>query len=341
MKAIAKTGPQRGVELIEIPEPRVEPGEVLVEVKTCGICGSDLHFYLSELGAERRISAFPRVLGHEPAGVVLEVGKGVEGFQPGDHVAGDPHGACGRCPVCREGRLTLCDRVPVMGVQRDGALAPLMAAPAPWLHRVPESLDFTSVSLLEPLSVGLHAVEISSMKPGDAVAVLGPGPIGLMTALAARAAGAATVVVTGLGLDQMRLEIAKRLGFAAVNVDGERPYEAIQELTGGRGAAVVFDTTGALPDVHRIARKSGELLLIGWPSRALSYEDVSQLFYRGITITPSRARPPAIWPRVIDLVVSGRIDPRPLITHELPLAEGIRGFELLVKREAMKLQVVP
>lgn len=135
MRAIAKTGPQRGVELIEVPEPRVGPGELLVQVKACGICGSDLHFYLSELGAERRISGFPRVLGHEPAGVVLEVGEGVEGLKPGDHVVGDPHGACGRCATCREGHLTLCEKVPVMGVQRDGALAPLMAVPAPCLHR--------------------------------------------------------------------------------------------------------------------------------------------------------------------------------------------------------------
>ncbi|MBI4561387.1 MAG: alcohol dehydrogenase catalytic domain-containing protein [Candidatus Rokubacteria bacterium] len=341
MKAIAKTGPQRGLDLIEVPEPRVGPGEVLVQVRACGICGSDLHFYLSELGAERLLSGFPRVLGHEPAGVVLEVGEGVEGFRAGDHVAGDPHGACGRCRACREGDLTLCDRVPVMGVGRDGALAPLMTAPAPCLYRVPETLDFTTVSLLEPLSVGVHAVEISSMRAGDTVAVLGPGPIGLMTALAARAAGAATVVVTGLGIDQGRLEIARQLGFPTVNVEAERPYEAIRELTGERGAAVVFDTTGALPDVHRMARKGGELLLIGWPSRALSHDELMQLFFRGITVTPSRARPPAIWPRVIDLVVSGRIDPRPLVTHELALADGIRGFELLVKREAMKVEIVP
>jgi 2-desacetyl-2-hydroxyethyl bacteriochlorophyllide A dehydrogenase len=341
MKAIAKTGLQRGVDLIEVPEPRVGPGEVLVQVKACGICGSDLHFYLSELGAERRISGFPRVLGHEPAGVVLEVGEGVEGFKPGDHVAGDPHGACGRCATCREGHLTLCEKVPVMGVQRDGALAPLLAAPAPCLHRVPEVLDFTTVSLLEPLSVGLHAVEISSLKPGDPAVVLGPGPIGLMTALSAHAAGASTVVVTGLGIDQARLEIARRLGFSTVNVEADRPYETIRELTGGRGAAVVFDATGALPDVARIARKGGELVLIGWPTRALSHDEVMQLFFRGITIMPSRVRSPAIWPRVIDLVVSGRIDPRPLVTHELPLGEGVRGFELLVKREAMKVEIIP
>ncbi len=341
MKAIAKTGPEPGVELVDLPEPRVGPGELLIEVKACGICGSDLHFYLSELGAEKRIPSFPMALGHEPAGVVLEVGAEVEGIHPGDHVACDPHGACGRCRACRQGQLDLCDKVPVIGVQRHGALAPYLSVPAPCVHPVPMSLDFTQVALLEPLSVGVHAVAISSLKAGDEVVVLGPGPIGLMTALAARAAGASTVVVTGLGVDAGRLELARRLGFVAVNVEGERPHETVLEVTGGRSAAVVFDATGAVSDVHRFARKGGELVLIGWPNRSLPQEALIQLFFKGITIRPVRARPPAIWPRVINLVTSGMIDPRPLITHELSLADGIRGFELLVKREAMKVQVVP
>ena len=341
MRAIAKTGPEPGVELVDLPEPRVAPGELLIEVKACGICGSDLHFYLSELGAEKRIPSFPMALGHEPAGVVLEVGAGVEGINPGDHVACDPHGACGRCQACRHGQLDLCDKVPVIGVQRHGALAPYLSAPAPCVHPVPRSLDFTQVALLEPLSVGVHAVAISSLESGDEVVVLGPGPIGLMTALAARAAGASTVVVTGLGIDAGRLELARRLGFLTVNVEGEGPHETVLEVTGGRGAAVVFDATGAIPNVHRLARKGGQLVLIGWPNRSLPHDELLQLFFKGITITPVRARPAAIWPRVINLVASGAIDPRPLITHELPLADGIRGFELLTKREAMKVQVVP
>lgn len=340
MKAIAKTGPQPGVELVDVAEPRVGPGEVLVEVKTSGICGTDIHLYLSELGFERRI-AFPRVIGHEPAGIVREVGSGVEEFRVGDHVVGEPHGACGRCATCREGRSHLCDRIPLLGSQRDGALAPFVAAPAECLHRVPNDLDFVCASLLEPLSVGVHAVDISRLKPGDAAVVLGPGPIGLMTALAARAAGAATVVVTGLGIDHGRLEMARRLGFPTVNVEAEQPIERIQDLVGARGAEVVFDATGALPDVHRIVRKGGQVVLIGWPCRALSLDEVTELFLRTITLTPFRWRPEAIWPRVINLVMSGRMDPRPLVTHELPLADGIRGFELMVKRAAMKVLVVP
>jgi len=341
MKAIAKTGREPGVELVDLEEPRVGPGDVLIEVKACGICGSDLHFYLSELGAEKRIPSFPMALGHEPAGVVLEVGPGVEGIKVGDHVACDPHGACGRCEACRSGQPDLCDRVPVIGVQRHGALAPHLSAPAPCVYPVPKVLDFTQVGLLEPLSVGVHAVAISSMKAGDEVAVLGPGPIGLMTALAARAAGAGRVVVTGLGVDRGRLELARRLGFPTVDVETDRSREALLEAIGGRGARVVFDATGALPEVHRLCRKGGQLVLIGWPNRSLPHEELLQLFFKGIAVTPLRARPPAVWPRVINLVTSGAIDPQPLITHELPLADGIRGFELLVKREAMKVQVVP
>ncbi len=344
MKAIAKTGPQPGLDLVEVEEPRAGTGEVLVEVKASGLCGTDLHFYLSELGFERRIT-FPRILGHEPAGIVREVGEGVEGFRVGDHVVGEPHGACGRCEVCREGRPEFCDRIPVLGAQRDGALAAFVAPPAECLRRVPHDLDFIRASLLEPLSVGVHAVEISGLRPGDAAVVLGPGPIGLMTALAARAAGAATVVVTGLGIDRGRRALARRLDFSTVDVEAEpsveQTVEGIKDLVGARGAQVVFDTTGALPDVHRIARRGGRVVLIGWPRRALSADELTALFLGAITLVPLRWRPEAIWPRVIDLVTSGRIDPRPLVTHELPLTDGIRGFDLMVRREAMKVLLVP
>ncbi len=340
MKAIAKIGPQPGLDLVEVEEPRAGPGEVLVEVKASGVCGTDLHFYLSELGFERRIT-FPRILGHEPAGIVREVGPGVEGFRVGDHVVGEPHGACGRCEECREGRSEFCDRIPIMGGQRDGALAAFVAPPAECLRHVPRDLDFIRASLLEPLSVGVHAVELSGLRPGDAAAVLGPGPIGLMTALAARAAGAATVVVTGLSIDRGRLALARRLDFPTVDVEADQSVERIRDLVGARGAQVVFDTTGALPDVHLFARRGGRVVLVGWPRRAVSQDELTALFLGAVTLVPLRWRPEAIWPRVIELVTSGRIDPRPLVTHELPLVDGIRGFELLVDRAAMKVMIIP
>lgn len=341
MKAIAKTSPEPGLHVIDAPEPSPGPGEVLVEVRATGICGSDLHVYLSELGFGTRLPRYPQIIGHEPAGVVLAVGPGVEGFAPGDHVVGDPHGACGRCPTCHRGRPELCDRIPVLGAGRPGGLAPLLAAPVECLHHVPRDLDFATAALLEPLTVGVHAVDISVMRPGDSVVVLGPGPIGLMTALAARAAGASRVVVTGLGVDDLRLELAGRLGFDTVNVESDRPHERIRALLGGEGAAVVFDATGMLPDVHRVVRKGGQVVLVGWPARAPSLDELTQLFLRTVTLTPLRMRPESIWPRVIDLVRSGRIDPRPLVTHAMPLVEGIEGFDLLVKRRAMKVQLVP
>lgn len=341
MKAIAKTSPAPGLAVIEVPEPRPGPGEVLVEVKASGICGTDLHVYRSELGFGARLGGFPRIIGHEPAGVVRAVGPGVTEFRPGDCVVGDPHGACGRCPVCRAGRPELCERIPVLGAQRDGALAELVAAPAECLHHIPEDLDFTLASLLEPLTVGVHAVDLAGLRPGERAVVLGPGPIGLMTALAARAAGAAGVVVTGLGVDAARLATAGELGFPAVDVEADRPVERIQAALGARGAAVVFDATGALPDAHRLVARGGRVVLIGWPCRAPSLDEVTQLFLKTVTVTPLRMRPESIWPRTIELVRTGRIDPRPLISHMLPLVEGLRGFELALRREAVKVQLIP
>jgi len=154
--------------------------------------------YLWELEAPQIFTSFPRVLGHEPAGVVVEVGQGVQGFKPGDHVACDPHGSCGRCYYCRLGRFALCDQVPALGVRVDGALAEYMSVPALCCYKVPQTLSFTEAAMREPLGVGVHAIEISSFKPGDDIVVQGPGPIGLLTALALRASGAGLIVMTGL-----------------------------------------------------------------------------------------------------------------------------------------------
>lgn len=342
MKAIAKVGPQPGAALIEAAEPRPGPGDVLVEVRASGICGTDLHVYLSELGFERRITAFPRILGHEPAGIVRAVGAGVEGFRSGDRVAADPHAACGRCERCRRGRPHLCEAYPLLGSgTRDGALASLVTAPAPSLHHVPDTLDFATAALLEPLTVGVYAADLAQMLPGEGAVVLGPGPIGLMTALAARAAGAEPVVVVGLGVDRSRLGLARRLGFPGVDIESAGAADAIRALVGTEGAAVVFDAAGAPRDALPFVRKGGRVVLIGYPARAFSLDELTALYLRVVMLTPLRMRPESIWDRAIGLVTSGRIDPRPLLTHTLPIEEGLRGFELAASREAVKVQIAP
>ncbi|MGH7931750.1 MAG: zinc-dependent alcohol dehydrogenase, partial [Candidatus Binataceae bacterium] len=175
MKAIAKTRPEPGVELIDAPVPHPAEGQLLVKVAACGICGSDLHLYLWELGADRMVTNLPSVLGHEPAGEVVEVGRGVRGFKVGDHVALDPFGPCGRCALCQEGRFNFCLEPGRLG----GAFAEYAIAPTQNAWLLPTSMDYEQGALLEPFATGVHAVEESSLKYGDSAVIEGPGPIGL------------------------------------------------------------------------------------------------------------------------------------------------------------------
>src|SRR5262249_41631993 len=217
MKALAKTKNGFGAELVDLPTPHPGEGELLVKVGACGICGSDLHLYEWELGADRMVSRLPFVMGHEPGGEVIEVGPGVSGFKPGDRVALDPFGCCGRCGPCRAGRFNLCSSPTTLS----GALAEYTIAPAGNTHKVPASMSFELASLLEPFGTGLHAVEQSSLKAGDSAVVEGPGPIGLSIAIAARALGVGPIVITGLPSDTGRLALARELGFTTVTAQEE------------------------------------------------------------------------------------------------------------------------
>ena len=171
---------------------------MLVKVAACGICGSDLHIYEWELGADRMVARLPAVIGHEPAGEVVEVGADVTTFKAGDHVALDPFGHCGkRCSTCRSGRFNLCTSPTHLG----GAFAEYVIAPVGNSYLVPPTMDFETAALLEPFGTGLHAVEQSSLKAGDSCVVEGPGPIGLSVAMSARAQGVSSIVITGLEAD--------------------------------------------------------------------------------------------------------------------------------------------
>ncbi|MDB5108734.1 MAG: NAD(P)-dependent alcohol dehydrogenase, partial [Candidatus Binatus sp.] len=182
MKAIAKTRPSAGAEVLEMPTPKPAEGELLVRVGACGVCGSDLHIVDWELGADRMVGRIPFVLGHEPAGEVVEVGARVRNFKVGDRVALDPFGHCGQCGPCRAGRFNLCASPTILS----GAFADFTTAPVANAHLVPSTLNLEQAAMLEPFGTGLHAVEQSCLKAGDSAVIEGPGPIGLSIALAAR-----------------------------------------------------------------------------------------------------------------------------------------------------------
>jgi threonine dehydrogenase-like Zn-dependent dehydrogenase len=337
MKAIAKTRPAFGAEIIEMPEPRPGESELLVRIGACGICGSDLHLYEWELGADRMAAQMPFVMGHEPAGDVVAVGTRVTGFKPGDRVALDPFGHCGNCGPCRAGRFNLCSQP----THLSGAFAEYAIAPVGNAYRVPKDMNMEVAALLEPFGTGLHAVEQSSLKAGDSAVVEGPGPIGLSVALSLRALGVTSIVVTGLDVDKDRLALAREMGFKTVCASDRNWIEQVRALMPEGGADAVFDACGMIDSPRELVHRGGQLVEIGWPARDLSSTELRALFFHGVSIINSRVRMPETWRRASALVASGAVDLMPMVTHRFDITHGIEAFELLRARGGVKALVIP
>jgi threonine dehydrogenase-like Zn-dependent dehydrogenase len=337
MKAVAKTRPAYGAEIVDLPEPRPGEGELLVKISACGICGSDLHLYEWELGADRMVSRMPFVMGHEPSGTVVGVGARVSGFKEGDRVALDPFGHCGQCGPCRAGRFHLC----ATPTHLSGALADYTIAPVGNTHRVPDSMTLETAALLEVFGTGLHAVEQSSILAGDSAVVEGPGPIGLSVALSLRALGVTSLLITGLDVDKDRLALAREIGFRTVCASDRDWIDQVRALMPKDGADAVFDACGMIDSPRELVRRGGELVEIGWPARDLTSTELRSLFFHGVNLINSRVRTPETWRRAIALVASGKVDLMPMVTHRFDISHGIEAFELLRARGAVKALVIP
>jgi 2-desacetyl-2-hydroxyethyl bacteriochlorophyllide A dehydrogenase len=336
MKAIAKTRPELGIEIVEVPVPKPGPGELLVKVAACGICGSDLHIYLWELGAERAVARMPSVIGHEPAGEVVELGAGVKDFKVGDHVALDPFGPCGQCSSCLAGRFNFCASPGRLG----GAFAEYAIAPVQNSWKVPKTMDLEVAALLEPFATGLHAVEESSLRAGDSAVIEGPGPIGLCTAIAAREAGLTDIIVTGLAADHERLALARSMGFKTVCASDRDWIDQVRAILPD-GADTVFDAAGFLDSVRHLVKRGGEVVELGWPARDIPNTEMRSLFFHGVRIIPSRVRMPETWRRAIAMAAAGAIDLMPMVTHRFDLDHGVEAFELLRNKQGVKALIMP
>ncbi len=238
MKAIVKAKPVIGINVLDVPVPKPRTDEVLIEVKAVGICGSDIHIYEWTSGYEFMEKYFPVTLGHEFSGVVAEVGPEAEGkFRPGERVTSETGKICGRCFYCQQGKGVLCEQrlqFGRIGIERDGAMASFLTVPWTSLHRIPPTVTFEEAAMAEPAGVALGAVRTAVIEPGDDVAIIGPGPIGLMILQMCRARGAGRVAVLGLKEDASRLKVAKELGADPVFIAGqEDAAKTILEMTGG------------------------------------------------------------------------------------------------------------
>jgi L-iditol 2-dehydrogenase len=326
--------------LRDVTQPVPTPGEVLVRVAACGICGSDVHGYDGSSG--RRVP--PIVMGHEAAGEVAALGDGVTGFAPGDRVTFDSTIFCGECPFCARGAINLCDRRTVLGVscgeyRRSGAFAEFVTVPARILHHLPPSLSFAEAAMLEPAAVALHAVRVSEMNAGKTALVLGAGMIGLLTMQAARARGAARVLIADI--DATRLEIARSLGADEIlHLSGEDLAREVTARTGG-GADIAFEAVGRQETIDAAiasVRKGGTVTLIGniAPRVTIPLQVVvsRQLRLQGTAASAGE------YPQAIAMIAGGEIQVKPLITAIAPLEDGPRWFERLYAHEPNLMKIV-
>ena len=343
MKAIVKTrrGPGN-VELQEVPEPKPGPRQVVIEVKAAGVCGSDLHIYHDEI----QIAIEPPVImGHEFAGVIAEVGEGVERWQVGDRVTCETTAwSCGVCRACLSGQRNMCTNRKVVGYAIDGCFARYCAANEGQIHRLPENVGFLAGALTEPLACCVHAVlELTTISAGDVVAITGPGPIGLLCLQLAKAAGGYTVMC-GTSQDGERLEVARRFGAdLTLEVDHQDAIGVIAERTEGLGADVFLECSGAPPAARLgllATRRSGQYTQVGLFSGPFELA-FDQIAYKELRVTGSLGQRWTSWQRALSLMAQEKVDTGALVSHVLPLTEWQQAFRLFEQKQGLKIALEP
>lgn len=320
----------------EIPVPEIRKKEVLVSLEYVGICGSDVHYFHSGCcGAYKVDLSEDFMLGHECAGTIVEVGEEVTTLKVGDRVALEPGITCGKCEFCKSGHYNLCPDVvflatpPVQGCNEE-----FIAFPEDMCFKLPENVSTKEGALIEPLSVGFYAAEQGDVKTGDTIVILGAGCIGLVTLLACKAHGAGTIIVADLV--DARLNKALELGATTVINSGKEDVAArIAELTGGRGADVVFETAGSPVTIAQtpfFVRRGGTITLVGISSQQEISYNFAQIMDKEATIK-SVFRYKNIYPKAIAAVAGGAIDVKSIVTHEFDLEHIQEAYDEAVNNK--------
>jgi len=316
------------------PEP-LRPGEVRIAVAYVGICGTDLHVFHGDMDA--RVTT-PATIGHEMSGTIAEVGPGVDGWAVGDAVTVMPLDWDGTCPACLAGNQHICQNLDFIGIDSPGALQQLWNVPASTLVRLPEGVSLRDAALVEPVAVAVHDVRRSELGPGDKAVVIGAGPIGVLIATVATAFGADVVVAE---IDANRRAAAEEMGLRTLDPSAVDQVAWVNEWTGGAGADVVFEVSGAAAAVlgaTSLAKVRGTLVVVAIHSQPRPI-DLHRLFWRELRILGARVYERPDFERAIELVAEGAIPADRLITRVVPLPEVASAFETLEAGRAMKILV--
>jgi L-iditol 2-dehydrogenase len=331
----------RILKLRDVPEPELTAHDVLIKVKACGICGSDVHGYDGSTG--RRIP--PLIMGHEAAGIVAKVGAEVHSVKPGDRVTFDSTVSCGNCFFCRMGDINLCDNRQVLGVscgdyRRNGAFAEYVSVPEHILYSLPDSFAFEKAALIEAVSIAVHAAKITGIRAGSSAVIVGAGMIGLLAVQAFRVFGCSKIIA--VDLEESKLALAQKMGANQTFLATEPDLIAkLQAATEGHGPDIAVEVVGAQKSVLTAingVRRGGTVTLIGnlAPVVEIPLQTVvtRQLRLLGSCASAGEYR------ECIDLMATGAIDVQPLISAFAPLSEGAAWFDRLYAREPGLMKVI-
>ncbi|NMB21428.1 MAG: galactitol-1-phosphate 5-dehydrogenase [Firmicutes bacterium] len=325
----------------EVPDPEVGLEDLLVRVKACAICGSDVQGLDGSTGRRRP----PIIMGHEAAGVVEAVGSHVHGFRVGDRITFDSTIFCGQCYFCRKGQVNLCDHRRVLGVscneyKQNGAFAEYVAIPARIAYHLPDEVTFEQAAMVEPVSIAVHAVSLCRISPNDTALVVGAGMIGLFIIQILRIMGCGQIIA--VDLDEKKFELARQFGATTcLKADSKDLGQHILDLTHGRGADLGFEVVGISPTVATAVqgvRKGGSLVLVGNLQAQVDLP-LQSVVTRQITLYGSCASS-GEYPICLDLIASGKVHVDALISAAVPLADGARWFGRLYAKEPGLLKVV-
>jgi L-iditol 2-dehydrogenase len=340
--AVVKRKPEPGIEVSDVKMPKIKSDEALIEVKTAAICGSDLGIY-DYSPAYSKIMKLPTILGHEFAGRIAKIGPNVKNFNVDDRVVSESVLTCGFCRFCREGSENLCDSLKVFGIHCDGGFAQFAAVPYRHLHRLPEQIPYEDAALIEPLSDTIHMVmDVTKVKYGDFVVVLGCGPLGLFSSQLFKLTGA-NVILTGISRDKERFKIANRLGFRAINVEKENLIEEVLQLTSGKGADIAFVAVGApsaMAQACQIISKHGQITVAGIFPTAVEIP-LTQIVRHEVVIAGAYATRWSNYEQAIKMLKNGAVNSKALITHKFGLEEAQKAFEVAKSKVGCKVELIP
>ncbi|MCI4137138.1 L-threonine 3-dehydrogenase [Bacillus vallismortis] len=342
MKALMKKDGTFGAVLTEVPIPEIDKHEVLIKVKAASICGTDVHIYNWDQWARQRIKT-PYVFGHEFSGIVEAVGENAGNVKVGEYVSAETHIVCGKCVPCVTGKAHVCTNTAIIGVDTAGCFAEYVKVPADNVWKNPADMNPAVASIQEPLGNAVHTV-LESQPAGGTTAVIGCGPIGLMAVAVAKAAGASQVIA--VDKNEYRLALAKQMGATrTVSIEKEDPYKIVSALTSGEGADLVCEMSGhpsAIAQGLAMAANGGKFHILSLPEHPVTIDLTNKVVFKGLTIKGITGRKMfSTWRQVSQLLSSNVLDLSPVITHQFPLEEFEKGFELMRSGQCGKVILIP